>query len=106
MISRLEVCKNRFICEIVDVDPDTVCEYIGLDDCNGTKMFEHDIVECGTVHAVISWCDNFASWRMDTNKWMYSHFFGEACEAKDVKVIGNIFDDAELRNGDGGKSCK
>ena len=77
------------------VDPSTICQCTGLKDKNGKLIWENDIVRCGK-NCTVTWCDTFASWRLNTSGWMYSHFFGEACKPEDVEIVGNIFDNPEL----------
>lgn len=139
----LNVAKiNHFICtgkikldgavkgiiapEMYAIDPNTLCQYTGLndntkwedltesekelflsnwnyqedrknkvEDWNGRKIWENDIVRCGTKLRV-SWNHFKASWVLSKKGWMYNHFFGEAVEPEDVEVIGNIFDNPEL----------
>ena len=78
-----------------EVDPSTICQCTGLKDKHGKLIFENDIVRCGK-NCTVTWCDTFASWRLNTSGWMYSHFFGEACKPEDVEIVGNIFDNPEL----------
>lgn len=84
-----------------EVDPETVCQYIGLTDKNGKKIWENDIVSCGGK-LVVTWKENLASFCLSKKGWMYQHFFGEAVTV-DVEVIGNIFDNQELLKGMGEK---
>ena len=78
-----------------EIDPDTICQYTGLHDKNGEKIWENDILDCGNKLRV-SWHHFKASWVLSKKGWMYNHFFGEAVEPEDVEVIGNIFDNPEL----------
>ncbi len=84
--------------EMYAIDPDTICQYTGLTDKNGEKIWENDILDCG-MKLRVSWHHFKASWVLSKKGWMYNHFFGESVEPEDVEVFGNIFDNAELLEG-------
>ena len=78
----------------IEVDPSTICQCTGLKDKNGKMIWENDILNSGNL--VVTWREELASYCLTKKGWMYQHFFGEAVDACDCEVIGNIFDNPEL----------
>ena len=79
--------------DVALVDPETVCQYTGLTDKNGRKIFEGDIVKIGLEHYEVWWnCDSSSitlSSKNESRGLYLSH-------NETVEVIGNIFDNPEL----------
>ncbi len=80
-----------------DIIPETVGQYTGLCDKNGTKIFEGDIVKAdnGHVSQVIFWYGMFCLYCKCHN----SRSNPIPCSI--VEVIGNIHDNPELLKGGG-----
>lgn len=82
--------------------PDTVCQYTGLTDRNGTKIFESDIVTSDDFcpdnegYGVINWRDDELMFAVETDEAYYD--FININWAK-LEVIGNMFDNSELIRG-------
>lgn len=76
---------------------DTVGQYTGLTDKNGTKIFEGDIVKYGdTVHDVVFEQRNGTAYFGLVYSTLETLSFGHYQDLKQIEVIGNIYDNPEL----------
>jgi uncharacterized phage protein (TIGR01671 family) len=108
-------CITDFAKGIVyGVDNDTICQYTGLTDKNGNKIWENDVVKkhfytdydayanseeyTGKVEYLdFAWCITFEE---NKHKCVYPIFMAvEFKDAEYYEVIGNIFDNPELLKG-------
>ena len=79
------------------IDADTVGQYTGLTDNNGTKIFEGDIVKYGdTVHNVVFEQRNGTAYFGLVYSTLETLSFGHYQDLKQIEVIGNIHDNPEL----------
>ena len=87
--------KSYTVWEYAEIDPDTICQYTGLTDKNGNKIWENDIVELPDENVYFK-CE----WEKDTARFVlngdrFTVDFDDYREYE-VEVIGNIFDNADL----------
>lgn len=85
------------------IDDETVGQFTGLTDKNGTKIFEGDIVKhiqkyeiSGEVKsiAVIKWNEAYSCWSVEHTNGRITAFLGT--EYHKLEVIGNVHDNPEL----------
>ena len=96
-----EVCRNY-----VDVNPETVGQYTGLKDKNGTKIFEGDIIYAvsnfDAANMVVVYdpaefrlvlCEDYKTYKpgLGFKCLCYESFY--------LQVVGNIYDNPELLGG-------
>lgn len=89
-----------------EVQADTICQYTGLNDKYGNKIWENDIVSCpeGEYLGQINWNESEAGFYFDIllddrnfcEESIDDHLY---C----MEVIGNIFDNKELLEGGAGE---
>lgn len=93
---------KNIICsaECYEIDPDTICQFTGLTDKNGKKIWENDIliIEDGTLDEedgcfICKWDDYAARYILDGNG-LIADF--DNVDTRYVEIIGNIFDNADL----------
>ena len=89
--------------DVFCVNPETVCQYTGLSDRNGTNIFESDIVSISNSEDIgivkyglydnkhlgfyIEWTGACHLYRQDIYYWAKNCL---------IKIVGNIFDNPEL----------
>ena len=89
---------NRFL--QFEIDPDTICQFTGLTDKNGKRIWENDIciIEDGTLDEedgcfICKWDDCTARYILDGSGLTVDF---DNVDERDIEVIGNVFDNAEL----------
>lgn len=89
---------SDYITTMIDVLPDTVGQYTGLKDKNGTKIFEGDIVLLKDDEEPYQVAFDESCFQVYGNSICYvmDNFYDH-----DIEVIGNIYDNPELLEGDG-----
>mgnify|MGYP002676416911 CR=1 FL=1 len=83
--------------ECVEVDPDTIGQFTGLTDRNGTKIFEGDVVKFKYFD------DWIGKIEYDSDSALFTVIFADGDDdyfgrvsCGDCEVIGNIYDNPEL----------
>ena len=96
--------KGIIVPEMYAIDPDTLCQYTGLTDKNGRKIWENDIVRDKTGDIFrIYWSEQLLNYSAKCVKSTFSVFINQKLDLgtllksqRDVEVCGNIFDNKEL----------
>lgn len=81
---------------MVEVDPETVCQCTAMPDKNKKLVFEHDIVGGSDERAFyeIIWNQEDMCWNVEDADGHKSEF--EECYGSTIEVNGNRFDNPEL----------
>lgn len=86
-------------CHCYEVDPDTVCQYIGLTDKNGHKFFENDIVKntlFGKNAMAICFVECAFCLVNAKREFLADIHYLHHAGVNDTKIVGNVFDNPDL----------
>lgn len=88
----------------IAIDPETICQYTGLTDKDGKKIWENDILSANldesypddTTYAKVVWHKNgWKTQEKNSNDYDLMGIFDE----ENYVVVGNVFDNKELLEG-------
>lgn len=90
--------------EYAEVDPETLCQFTGLYDKNGNKIWENDIVNHNGEYATVKFGTYCSSFDCESyNLGFYVDFPEETFYRKELgywrrkaEIAGNVFDNPEL----------
>lgn len=91
--------KSYTVWEYAEINPDTICQYTGLTDKNGKRIWENDIVEerhrgVITMRYHVLWDFKETSWMFETKSSARYGIY--AINQRKFEVVGNIFDNPDL----------
>lgn len=87
--------------EYAEIVPETICQFTGICDKNGNRIWENDILMAhldesypeDVTYETVEW--NINGWGMRENGSMDREYLGEF-DLEHYEVVGNIFDNPEL----------
>lgn len=97
-------------CEIYEIDPETLCQYIGKNDDNFEKIMEHDVISINTYDYMepaedffgeVVYCEAWACWciKQPDDEKPIPLCKCEGNYMTEIKIHGNIFDNPDLMEG-------
>ena len=93
-VLRLDPCSKEEKWILIPKEKFEIMQYTGLKDCNGIEIYEGDLVKAGVHIGVIEYKENEGMFIVNTPDWDLTFE-----EAKNIKVIGNIYQNKELLDG-------
>lgn len=95
---------GKFTIDDFEIDPNTLCQFTGLTDKDGNKIWENDIVDVSgcwwakvdTLRYLVEWSETMSGFSP------YIDYDSDCCiyrYPENSKVIGNKFDNIELLKG-------
>lgn len=97
------VCDNLITLHAFEVDKETVCEYTGLTDKNGNRIFEGDIMKIPSFEPdtmVIGFIEGTFCLANSKQEYVADIHYIHHAGVNQTEIIGNIFDNIELLEGD------
>lgn len=103
---KLDISNGYLDFEKYSINPETLCQYTGLTDKNGNKIWENDVCYYDDMDVCVARFgeyDNntghkhvgfYTAWRK--YKYMFRSDIGFWVKERELEVIGNIFDNPEL----------